>query len=203
MKNLQYHSILLLLTLCFSNLVYAQLPTASLKSKQPSHLFKPVIITTNSNSTIVGFGFVNPIDYSKLIFTRNKPNESVVEDWEQFDDIKNVKILGEDEILLEALNFKGKDKILNALVYESNKHKLFKSISIYTPDLYFLSDNSSPDEYNMFILRKQKSFDRSAKKIFKNCPGILESIEKGNFKNNEEGIIKLIVQFEKSCNIIK
>ncbi|QCK16480.1 hypothetical protein [Mangrovivirga cuniculi] len=202
MKNLQHYSILLLLTLCFSNLVYAQLPTASLKSKQPSHLFKSVIITTNSDSTVVGFGFVNPIDYSELIFTRNKPNESVVEDWEQFDDIKNVKILGEDEILLEALNFKGKHKILHALVYESNRYKLYKSISIYTPDLYFFSDISSPDEYSMLILRKQRSFERSAKKIFKNCPGILESIKKGKFKNNEEGVIKLIEEFEKSCNII-
>ncbi|MUP47252.1 hypothetical protein E0K83_16040 [Gramella sp. BOM4] len=183
-------------------ILFAQLPTASLRSNQPANLFKPVIITTTTDSTIVGFGFVNPIDFSDLIFTKERPQEDYVESWEHFKDIRLIKMVDRGLRTLEPLDFRGRT-ILNELVGETENHKIFKSVSRYSPDVYFIQPKDKPNVYKQIVLRKQKLFTKTAKKVFKDCPPIITEIENNNYSNNPTSLIELVEKFEENCGVLE
>lgn len=72
---------LLVMILFFYSYTQAQIGYRVLNVKQNSEDFKPLKYRTSNDSTGTGFGFVNPVDYSSIVFLKEKPVDETTKDW--------------------------------------------------------------------------------------------------------------------------
>ncbi|GMN08984.1 hypothetical protein MTsPCn9_05600 [Croceitalea sp. MTPC9] len=130
-----------------------------------------------------------------------------------FDSITAKKIHSRGEFQVDTLrayylrNMKGNvGKGFNELVYENNSVRLFEAIE--TPNfvkhelVFFQTKELPPYDSDTYFLNyhNQKAFLRSAKRVFKECPKILEKINRGAyFPKNLKKLKQLAYDYEVFC----
>ena len=95
MKRTHY---VLLMILSFSIYTQAQIGYRVLNVKQNSEDFKQLMYRTSNDSIGTGFGFVNPVDYSSIVFSKEKPVEGTTKDWTVVKKIRYVEIYDKNTI---------------------------------------------------------------------------------------------------------
>ncbi|QNM86404.1 hypothetical protein H9W90_04575 [Polaribacter pectinis] len=77
----RFHYSFIMFFLLFNSYTQAQIGYRVLNVKQNSKDFKPLMYRTSNDSIGTGFGFVNPVDYSSIVFLKEKPVEETTKDW--------------------------------------------------------------------------------------------------------------------------
>lgn len=119
MKRTYY--LLIILFLLFNSYTQAQIGYRVLSVKQNSENFKPLMYSTPNDSLGTGFGFVNPVDYSSIVFLKEKPVEETTKNW-TIEKFRYVEIYDKNTItkLKELL---GKTKMLDSTRLNEQKDK--------------------------------------------------------------------------------
>ena len=95
MKKNNYR--LLVTVLVLSMYAQAQIGYRVLNVKQHTADFKPLKYTTFNDSIGTGFGFVNPVDYSSIVFLKEQPVEVETKEWTT-KKVKSVEIYDKNSI---------------------------------------------------------------------------------------------------------
>lgn len=198
---------LLVIFLTLPCFLSAQVYTARLKKEQPIDQFYPLTIVTSSDSIINGYGKINPVSFKDLIYVKNLPKTEFVTNWIVIKNIKEAVIIKNDKIKLFPLSVKTggiAQGLLNQLIYEDNSIRLFESLVPYFDNVYFLEIknlSNSKKHFKFISLNKEKIFRRSAKKVFKICPELVDKIDLGHYTNTFDDLILLIKDYPKVCQI--
>ena len=123
--------------------------------------------------------------------------------------VKTLDALANDTLRIYSLR-KMKGAVangLNELLYKNSEARLFGSIiwkGYYVPHQLVFFQTTELEVYdseaNFLNYNNQKAFKRSAKRVFKECPQILEKINKGAyFPRSRSNLKKLADDYELAC----
>lgn len=126
-----------LVLLFFTAFSHAQLGYRVLSDKQNSENFKPLMYRTSNDSVGTGFGFVNPVDYSSIVFLKEKPVEETTKDW-TIEKFRYVEIYDKNAItkLKELLE---KTKIMDSTRLNEQKDKQITVLDTFK--IYMIKKN--------------------------------------------------------------
>lgn len=176
MKKTYY--LLIILFLLFNSYTHAQLGYRVLSDKQNSENFKPLMYRTSNDSVGTGFGFVNPVDYSSIVFLKEKPVEGTTKDWTVVKKIRYVEIYDKNTItklkellerskMLDSTRLNGQtDKQITILdtfkifVIKKNPNIVLKNNMMY--ELIYENEHSrlfkavDPNLYHLYYIKSKK-----------------------------------------------
>lgn len=210
--------------------VEAQFGSRVLNDEQSRESFVKLIYHSMNDSVVSGYGFPDATSIKHIVFSKERPTEEKTKDWGtikvkyaefyynklamQTRTVYKVKYSEKKSFLTDTLRvyyLRGKGSGiangLEALSYENDNVRLYEPIqwegfNVYAKLVYMQTKDDDPLNSETYFLNynNHKAFKRSGKRVFKDCPKLVQNIKEGvYFPKSRKNLKQLADDYESLC----